>query len=196
LAVKIRATVGDSAIPRTGPNRSNLLGENSQFMKTEDLNKLRELLSGFSTAMLITRSTDDRLRARPMALAKVDEFGTIWFLSSCDSAKVHEMDRDTRVHLVFQKEHALYLSINGTASVSHDRQKIAELWKEPFRVWFPAGKEDVNIALIAVEPEDAEFWDSQGWKGVSYLFRAAQAYASGKTPEIKEGDEHGVLASR
>ena len=39
---------------------------------------------------------------------------------------------------------------------------IAELWKEPFRVWFPGGKEDATISLISVHPQGAEYWDSQG----------------------------------
>jgi general stress protein 26 len=163
-------------------------------MNTDDLKRLRELLSSFSTAMLITRSAE-LLHARPMELVKVDEAGTIWFLSSHDSGKVHEIDGDNRVHVVFQKEHSLYVSVNGVASISQDREKIAELWKEPFRVWFPGGKEDASISLIAVEPHGAEYWDSQGWNKVSYLLKAAHAYASGKTPEVREGKEHGVLTS-
>jgi general stress protein 26 len=162
-------------------------------MNTNDLNKLRDLLSSFSTAMLITRNEEDLIHARPMALAKVDESGKIWFLSSHDSGKVHEIENDTRVHLVFQKEHSLYLSVRGIASVFQDRQKIAELWKEPFRVWFPGGKDDATICVIGVEPQDAEYWDSQGWNKVSYLFKAAKAYASGTTPKVEEGKEHGVL---
>jgi general stress protein 26 len=89
----------------------------------------------------------------------------------------------------------LYVSVDGTASISRDRQKIAELWKEPFRVWFPGGKDDPGIALIAVRPQAVEYWDSKGWKKVSYLLKAAQAYASGTTPQIEEGKEHGVLRS-
>jgi hypothetical protein len=46
-----------------------------------------------------------------------------------------------------------------------------------------------------VQPHTAEYWDSQGWNKVSYLFKAAQAYASGNTPKIQEGKEHGVLRS-
>jgi general stress protein 26 len=164
-------------------------------MNTDDLKKLRDLIGNFATAMLITRGSGDVLHARPMELVKVDDAGTIWFLSSDDSGKVHEIDHDARVNVIFQKEHSLYVSVNGVASISRDRQKIAELWKEPFRVWFPGGKEDARISLIAVEPQGAEYWDSQGWNKVSYLLRAAQAYASGKTIEVKDGDEHGVLAS-
>ena len=85
------------------------------------------------------------------------------------------------------------MSIDGIASISRDRQRIDELWKEPFRVWFPGGKDDPNISLIAVRPQFAEYWDSKGWKKVSYLFKAAEAYATGKTPGIKEGEEHGIL---
>jgi len=164
-------------------------------MKADDLNKLRDLIGNFATAMLITRTADDQLHARPMEIVKVDDAGAIWFLSSDDSGKVHEIDRDTRVNVVFQKEHSLYVSVNGVASISQDREKIAELWREPFRVWFSGGKDDPRISLIAVQPQSAEFWDSQGWNKVSYLLRAAQAYASGKTIEVREGEEHGVLAS-
>ena len=149
-------------------------------MTTDDITKLRELLGSFSTAMLITRSPDDRLQARPMDLLNVDETGTVWFLSSDDSGKIHEIDRDTRAHLVFQKEHTLYVSVDGIASISRDRQRIGELWREPFRAWFPGGKEDPGISLIAVQPHGAEYWDSQGWKKVSYLFKAAKAYAPAK----------------
>jgi len=164
-------------------------------MKPEDLKKLRELLAGFSTAMMVTRIADDHLRARPMALAQVEESGTIWFISGTDSGKIDEIVHDTRVHLVFQKEHSLYLSLNGVATLVHDRKRVGDIWKESFRVWFPGGKDDSNIVLIAVEPQDAEFWDSQGWNKVSYLFKAAKAYVTGVTPSTEKGSEHGVLTS-
>lgn len=162
-------------------------------MNADNVKKLRDLLGSFATAVLITRTTEDSLHARPMELVKVDEAGTIWFLSADDSGKMHEIDHDTRAHLIFQKEHSLYVSIDGIASISRDRQRIDELWKEPFRVWFPGGKDDPNISLIAVRPQFAEYWDSKGWKKVSYLFKAAEAYATGKTPGIIEGEEHGIL---
>jgi len=162
-------------------------------MNTNDLKKLRDLLGDFSTAMLITRTAEDLLHARPMELVKVDESGTIWFLSAEGSGKMREIDHDTRVHLIFQKEHTLYVAVDGMASTSRDREKIAELWKEPFRVWFPGGKEDPDISLIAVRPQGAEYWDSKGWKKVSYLLKAAEAYATGNQPRVEEGEEHGVL---
>lgn len=162
-------------------------------MKSDDLKKLRELLGKFSTAMMVTRTGDDLLKARPMALAQVDDAGTVWFITGHDSAKLHEVEHDNRVHLVFQNEHTLYLSVSGVGRVVQDPGKVAEVWQEPFKVWFPHGKDDANIALMAVEPHDAEYWDSQGWNRISYLFRVAKAYATGEPPKVEEGKEHGVL---
>ena len=142
--------------------------------------------------MLVTHEADGRLRARPMAIAQVENGGKLWFLSAEDTAKVHEIIKDTRVHLTLQKDRSIYLSINGHATVVHDRAKVDEVWQEAFKVWFPDGKDDPKLVLIAVEPEDAEYWDNQGWKKVKYLFQAAKAYVTHSTPEVDE-DKHGML---
>jgi general stress protein 26 len=161
-------------------------------MSKDDHSKLVELLKQFSTAMLVTHESDGRLRARPMAIAQVEDSGKLWFLSGEDTAKVHEIIKDTRVHLTLQKDRAVYLSINGHATLIHDRSKVDELWNETFKVWFPDGKSDPSLVLISVEPEDAEYWDNQGWKKVKYLFQAAKAYLTHSTPEVEE-QEHGML---
>ena len=161
-------------------------------MNADDHKKLVELLKQFSTAMLITHEADHRLRARPMAIAEVEDSGTIWFLSGEETAKIHEIIRDTHVHLALQRDPTVYLSINGTATLVHDRAKLDEMWKESFKVWFPEGKNDPNLVLICVEPVDAEYWDNHGWKRVKYLFQAATGYVTGKPPEIGE-EQHGML---
>ena len=161
-------------------------------MSKDDHSKLVELVKEFSTAMLVTHEADGKLRARPMAIAQVESGGKLWFLSAEDTAKVHEIIEDTRVHLTLQKDRSIYLSINGHATLVHDRGKIAEVWQESFKVWFPEGKDDPKLVLIAVEPEDAEYWDNHGWKKVKYLFQAAKAYVTKTTPETQE-DEHGML---
>ena len=161
-------------------------------MKTDDQAKLVSLLKEFSTAMLITHQEGYSLRARPMAIAQVDDDGRVWFLSGEDTEKVHEIIRDTHVHLALQKDRSIYLSINGRATLIHDRAKVEELWQESFKVWFPEGKDDPNLVLISVQPEDAEYWDNHGFKKVKYLLQAAAAYVTGKTPEV-EKDEHGLI---
>jgi general stress protein 26 len=151
------------------------------------------LLKEFPTAMLVTHAGQDRLRARPMAIADVDAAGRIWFLSNVETAKVHEIATDTRVHLVCLKDRSAYLSIAGTAALMQDRARLDEVWQEPFKVWFPGGKDDPEITLIAVTPDEVEFWDNQGQNRVHYLMEAAKAYVSGRTPHVKEGEEHAFV---
>ncbi len=158
------------------------------------IEKVRDLLKGFSTAMLITHDDGRPLHARPMAIADITESCDLWFITNDESAKVQEIDRDTRVHVVCQKDHSAYLSIAGKASLVHDRGRIEAVWKEPFRVWFPEGQADPHLVLIHVTPDRAEYWDNQGLNKASYLWEAAIAYVSGETPRVREGEQHGVVS--
>ena len=132
--------------------------------------------------MLITHGADGQLRARPMAVLEIEASSRMWFISSEDSAKIHEISRDTDVHLVFQKDHDCYLSINGHATLVKDREKIAELWNEDFSPWFPQGKDDPEIILIAVTPQDAEYWMHREPRQ-SGSWSADDAYIHGTKPE-------------
>jgi general stress protein 26 len=128
-----------------------------------------------------------------MAIAQVEPSGKLWFLSGEGRPqKCMKIIQDTRVHVTLQKDRSIYLSINGHASLVHDRAKVDEVWQEAFKVWFPDGKDDPHLVLISVEPEDAEFWDNHGWKKVKYLFQAAKAYVTHATPDVEE-NEHGML---
>ena len=149
------------------------------------------LLRQFHTAMLVTHVGGDQLRARPMAVAHVEDDGKVWFLSGDDTAKTHEIETDTRVHIVCQHDRSAYLSLDGLAELSHDRAKIAEVWQEPYKVWFPGGKDDPSIVLIGVTPVTGEYWDNEGQHKLKYLFEAVKAYVTKTVPEVKEGEQHG-----
>lgn len=165
-------------------------------MKTDSkqTKHLRELMGSFSTAMLITRTAEDGLHARPMAVADLDDSLDLWFVSG-EGVKVDEIVHDTRAHVVCQKDHSAYLSLSGTARVIRDRNKVEDLWKEAFRVWFPDGKDDPNLILIQFVPEKAEYWDNTGFNKMAYLWKSAKAYVTGKQPEISE-EEHAVVTLR
>ena len=104
------------------------------------------------------------------------------------------IDYYARIAAVCQRDHTVYLSVAGTASVVRDLSRIEEVWKEPFRVWFPEGIADPHLVLIHVIPDRAEYWDNQGLNQVSYLWEAAIAYVTGETPRVKEGEKHGVVS--
>jgi hypothetical protein len=53
-----------------------------------------------------------------------------------------------------------YLSVSGTARMNQDRQKLHELWSVWSEAWLPQGPDAKDVALIAVEPDDAKLWDA------------------------------------
>lgn len=154
--------------------------------------KFHGLLKQFNNAILITHAPGGNLRARPMAIAHLDDACQLWFLSPRESAKIHEIEDNTKVHIVCQNENSSYVSMSGRASLVDDRAQVKTIWKEPFRVWFPNGPEDPNCVLIAVKPEEGEYWDNSGMNKVKYLYEAAKAYLSGETPHIDK-EIHGVV---
>ncbi len=155
-------------------------------MATESDDKLRELLQDFDTAMLVTRGSDGGLRSRPMAIADIEPGGTLWFMTQNDSGKIEEIARASHVNVAMQSS-MKYLSISGTATPVDDRMKIAELWKESWKVWFPGGKDDPALVLLKVHGDKGEYWDNSGLSGIKYLIEAGKAYLSGTRPDV-EGD--------
>jgi general stress protein 26 len=154
---------------------------------------LHELLESFDTAMLITRHRE-KLHARPMAVASVEGANTVWFVSSIDSPKADEIRDDPRVSATFQKERK-FVALSGRGELVRDRAKIAALWKDTWKVWFPNGKDDPSIALIRVAVEDAEYWDNAGAKGVRFAFEAVKGLIAGERPQPVEGQHGRVRAT-
>lgn len=153
---------------------------------------LQELLESFDTAMLITRHKDGE-HARPMAVAGVEGVNTLWFVTSLDAPKSEEIRQDGRVSVTFQGDRR-FVALSGDAQLVADRDKIHQLWKPAWRVWFPHGKDDPSVALIRVTVNDAEFWDNAGAKALRYVFEAARALITKERPTISAA-EHGRVRS-
>ncbi len=141
---------------------------------------LSELLEKFDTAMLVTRTAEGQLRARPLSFAGERE-GRLYFSTAAESPKVAELENDPRVAVTLQ-DSTRYVSISGVAAVSDERQLIEQLWRESWRVWFPAGKDDPSLRILSVTPVAAEYWDQSGGRGIKYLVEMLRAYATGTTP--------------
>lgn len=150
--------------------------------------KFHELLRSFDNAMLVTTAADGQLRSRPMAVADVEPDSDLWFVTGDASGKVDEILQHPKVNVSMQSDRR-FLSLSGIATLVHDRNRIEELWNEAWRVWFPGGKDDPNIALLKVDAVEGEYWDSSGFEGLKYLFKAGKAYLSGETPS-PDADQH------
>jgi general stress protein 26 len=157
------------------------------LIPTEDLQKLRDLVKDIDFCMLTTIDQRGDLHSRPMSSnGDIDADGEIWFFTGASSHKVSEINDTPRVNLSFadpQNQH--YVSISGRARLVRDRNKINELWREQFKMWFPEGKEDPNLALLRVKIEKAEYWDSPS-SPISYALNFVETLITGQ--EADQGE--------
>ena len=161
-------------------------------MSTNPRQKFQDLLSGFSYGMLVTKTPDGELHARPMALAEIAANGDLWFATGRDSRKVDEITADEHVCVTFQ-DGSHYLTVTGSAEPVHDRSRIDELWHEAWRIWYPQGKDDPNLVLLKVTAHTGEYWDNSSLEGLKYLLEAGKALVTGARISI-DPDQHQKVA--
>lgn len=155
----------------------------------EEIKKLGELIKDIRIAMLTTALPDGSLRSRPMATQDEEFDGTLWFFTGAESGKVHEIEDDQHVNLSYSEpSDQKYVSVSGKARIVRDRAKIDELWSTPLKAWFPDGKDDPNIALLKIEVENAEYWDTPSSKMV-HLIGMVKATVTGQSYQPGENEK-------
>lgn len=121
--------------------------------------QLRGLLRRMPVGMLTTHTLDGVGHSRPMLLHQIDEAGWLWFVTDRHSRKACELGQNPHVTVAFQSTKGnRFVSIQGTAVVVRDDVKLQELWNPTMRAWFPRGRRDPEIALVAVRVDRAEYW--------------------------------------
>jgi general stress protein 26 len=121
--------------------------------------ELTALLKEFRTGILVTRDDRGMPRARPMAIAKCEADGSVWFATSSHTPKVDEIVRDTNVAVICHRNRdEAWISLSGRAELVRDRKKLEELWDPSMKAWFES-KDDPAILLIRVTPIHAEFYE-------------------------------------
>ncbi len=138
--------------------------ESASAPRERAISKLAELINGIKIAMLTTTDNrDGSLVSRPMGTQKVEFDGQLWFFTEDDSPKADQVQQDRQVNVSYADNGAnRYVSVSGTARLVDDRAKMEELWNPVFKVWFPDGLETPNLALLCVDVERAEYWESDG----------------------------------
>ena len=155
----------------------------------EDAAHLYDLLKGFDTAMLVTRSAGGHLHARPMLVAELHADADAYFVTSADSPKVAEVYADADVLLTFQSA-TQYAAVYGRVNVVRDRALVERLWSDAWKVWFPRGTSDPSIALLRFDAERGEFWNDLSTRGVRYAFETAKAYRIGESRRGERSLKH------
>ena len=149
---------------------------------TEALKKLKELSESARICMFCTDLTSLPITVRPMSLQETDTEGNLWFISSDASNKNFQIAEDNRVQLLFMNNsNSEYLSVFGKAYIYKDKATIEDKWSNLASAWFEDGKDDPNVSIIRVAPEDTYYCDTKAGKLVSLISFAAAAISGTKT---------------
>jgi general stress protein 26 len=155
--------------------------------RTGDLEKLRDMIKAIDFCMLTTIDEQGDPHSRPMSSnGDIDPNGDLWFFTGVSSHKVSEVEKSPKVNVSFaDPDNQRYVSVTGVAELVRDREKIDELWRPEFKMWFPEGKDDPEIALLRVSLEQGEYWDSPS-STIGFALKFVSSLVTGKQPEFGE----------
>jgi len=166
------------------------MGEVKNLVSKEAIDKMKEIISDQRICMFATQLTQAPFSVCPMTVQEVSDEGHILFLSDATSDQNQKILADSRVQLMFSKvSESEFMSVYGKATISKNREKIDKIWDPLAKAWFPKGKNDPNLTIIEVFPEDAYYWDTKDGKIVSML----KIVASAMTGEKMDGGIEGHL---
>lgn len=157
----------------------------------DEVQQLRDVMKDFRNAFLITTNDLGEMHARPMAIADVDDSGTVYFATSSKSPKMVELEADCYALATFQAG-AKFAAVGGVIEVKKDRELIDRLWSDSWKVWFPEGKNDPDLCILKIEPRHGEYWDASGLKGLKVAYESVKALMKKRQPEADIRD-HGKV---
>jgi general stress protein 26 len=163
------------------------------LFSAEAVEKLKELSEKARTCMFITNLDDKSpLNSRPMGLQECDSEGNLWFISNKQSGKNMQIEKDNKVQLYFMNngDHE-YLSIVGKAYIYMDRATIEDKWSVVANAWFD-GKDDPDVSIIRVTPEEVYYWDTKFGKFIS-MVHFVSAIIAGKNTDNSDGIEGRIV---
>jgi len=151
----------------------------------EAIDKMSELVNDIDFTFLVTNLSKQPLSAVPMSTKKVDEEGSIWFLSGLNSEHNTNIVKSPEVQLLYSNpSDSEFISIYGRASIIADPEILKELYSKADDAWF-TGLEDPNLTAIKVVPEEAYYWDTKQNKYIS-LFKMGISAITGEKADIGE----------
>lgn len=148
------------------------------------MEQFEELVSKFRFAMMTTAAADGHMHARPMATQIPQPDSRVWFVTSMDTGKVEDLEKDPRVNLAYFRETDMaWVSVSGRVRLQRDKQRIAELWQEDWKIYFPEGPEQADLVLLHVSPEHVTYWQQETGR-IGTMVMMAKAYVTGTEPDF------------
>jgi len=123
--------------------------------------KFWDALADDRTMMLGLHAADEG-HTRPMtALLDNSRPGSMWFFTVKDNAMVGQLTEGHRAVATFTaKDHDLFATLHGQLLIESDAGMIDRLWNSHVAAWYEGGRNDPNIVLLRLDPEQAEIWEN------------------------------------
>ncbi|MET0303097.1 MAG: pyridoxamine 5'-phosphate oxidase family protein [Microbacteriaceae bacterium] len=148
----------------------------------EELEIVRRILKAGRTAIVTTRAKSGALHSRPLALLDDDFEGTLWFFTEDPSEKTDEIRRHSEVNVSVSDDKG-YLSLSGAASIDRTQARIDMYWNAFAEGYFHGGPEDPKVALLRIDIESVEYWDTDQ-PLVKRAFEVAKTLITKKEPDL------------
>ena len=156
----------------------------------ESVKKIADLIKSIDFGMLTTLDAEGRLHSRPMSSNKEVEFdGDVWFFTYASTPKVYEIENKPYVNVAFSDPKTqTYVSLSGRAELVRDQEKIKQLWQPSLKAWFPKGVDEPDIALIKINADQAEYWDSLA-SPIAHAISLAKGALTGQPAQSGENEK-------
>lgn len=162
----------------------------------DELRKLYDLIDDIGIAMMTTRRRDGHLQSRAMANQKPAPGADLWFVTTAGAGKLEDIAHDPHVNLSYYRDsNREWISVSGTAAISHDRAKIHELYASDWKAWFPdegdprhGTPDDPRMVLVAVQVAGAVFLEVDKPQPV-LLYEFVSGWLTGREPDMGEMHE-------
>jgi general stress protein 26 len=129
-------------------------------LNVADNSKMEQIIRSIEIGMLTTVQENGELRSRPMLCADYD-FDTLWFLVKESKPLIAESLSNRIVNVAFASpEKKIYASVTGLAQLVEDNKLVQKLWRPEMTSWFPAGLNEPDLALLRIDIQHAEAWES------------------------------------
>lgn len=151
------------------------------------LQRLWEMIEGIRFGMLAHRGDDGTLHAHPLTTVNRSrdadrDAEALFFFVPKQGELYRRLQRDPQTVVTYaDPSKDCYVSVSGRATWVDELPRKQALWSAATQAWFPNGPEDPNVALLAVQIDDAEYWDVQESTMVQ-LWKMARAVLQGEPP--------------
>lgn len=136
---------------------------------------------------LMVGLTDGHQHHEPLtAQLDKDQVDTLWFFVGKDN----RVAKGGQAMAQFvSKGHDFFACMSGKITQDNDRAMIDKLWNKQVEAWFPGGKEDPNLALVRLDIDSAELWETD----LSVTGRVKMLF--GGTIDARESGSHAKVAT-